>query len=400
MPCPAIPPAAKLVCLAVISLIVQRLFLQFRGPRIGSGAIVMATGIFALDALQQIPVGGRDAVTTLVAIELLVIWAWIAASYVEQAREPTRGKQLADPITRFAVGTWPAATAMVAETTLLGVAGWRPVVWALGLLALMLWAWYLALVLRVLPSLIHPEVRQRVDGTILLPTVATQAVVIWGVVLLPQRTPHWHWLLAAMVGGGAAFYVIGTAVIAVRYLRHRGWRLADDWPNTNCILHGAVSITGLAALTSKALPIGWLPAIWLWAAGMFVVVESAEITRAGLRLREYGLRQGLMAYDVSQWARNFTFGMFYAFTLHLHQNLPAAQGIGWLAGLWRRIAMGGQYVVLALLLAELALLFSHALGAGPARHPLRAPGFGRCKDRRLPRDHLTQFAPHDVHPLR
>ena len=63
----------------------------------------------------------------------------------------------------------------------------------------------------------------------------------------------------------------------------------------------------------------------------------------------------MFTYHVSQWARNFTFGMFYAFTLYLHRSLPAAGGIAQLSTAWSLVANYGQYVVLALLLVEVGL---------------------------------------------
>src|SRR3546814_6209790 len=58
----------------------------------------------------------------------------------------------------------------------------------------------------------------------------------------------------ALVALGYVFYAIGAALVLRRYLRQPGWRLAEDWENPNCILHGAMSITGLAAVMSGAVP--------------------------------------------------------------------------------------------------------------------------------------------------
>jgi hypothetical protein len=65
----------------------------------------------------------------------------------------------------------------------------------------------------------------------------------------------------------------------------------------------------------------------------------------------------VFSYTASQWARNFTFGMFYAFTLRLHNSLGLAGGGGseWLVAVQSFIVGYGQYVVLLLLLVELAL---------------------------------------------
>ncbi|OZS41212.1 hypothetical protein, partial [Photobacterium sanguinicancri] len=53
-----------------------------------------------------------------------------------------------------------------------------------------------------------------------------------------------------------------------------------------------------------------------------------------------------------QWTRNFTFGMFYAFSFELHQQLA---GHGLYLPLLDAVVHWGQYAVLALLLIEITL---------------------------------------------
>ena len=111
-----------------------------------------------------------------------------------------------------------------------------------------------------------------------------------------------------------------------------------------------MSISGLAGILTGVISGPWIVATWLWAAGMFLLVEGIEVARARLRVRLYGWREGLFTYHVSQWARNFTFGMFYAFTLHL--SLATRDAFPWIAMLRAPIVSYGQYVVLGLLLLE------------------------------------------------
>jgi hypothetical protein len=137
-------------------------------------------------------------------------------------------------------------------------------------------------------------------------------------------------------------------------------RLADDWDTTNCIGHGAMAISGLAALVSGTIPVPWIVLAWLWVAGMFVLVESIEIARLVVRVQAYGWRKGVLTYNVSQWARNFTFGMFYAFTLSLATT--DGDAAHWLTDLWALILHYGQYGVLALLSIEIALFLARYAG--------------------------------------
>jgi hypothetical protein len=133
--------------------------------------------------------------------------------------------------------------------------------------------------------------------------------------------------------------------------------LADDWDNTNCIIHGAMAITGNAAVRSGVLPTGLVIGIWVWTAVMFVLVEGIEIGRLVVRVREYGWGRGIFSYNVSQWARNFTFGMFYIFTLLLQSHLGSAPEAGapWLVAIQNGIMAGGQYVVLFFLAVEVGI---------------------------------------------
>jgi hypothetical protein len=325
----------------------------------------MAVGVFTLDALQRFPIPALSTVTQLLTLELIVIWIFIAASYLASWIGRTLNRHTGDPVNRFAIGTWVAGTSVLGEAVLLAVPAWHLLAWALGLITAALWLWFLILAITGFWAITGDSTREHAKGRILLATVSTQSVVIVAVALFPGQIPEWS--AAGVIALGCLFYVIGTGLIAARYLGQRGWRLAEDWDNTNCILHGAVSITGLAIIASAVLRAGWIIAIWLWAASMFVVVESVELARARRRVRAYGWKRGLFSYHVSQWARNFTFGMLYAFTLHLHLSLPGADGSAALAALWTFLVRYGQYVVLALLLVEIALYVS-----GNLRFPNRA----------------------------
>jgi hypothetical protein len=317
----------------------------------------MAIDIFALAALQRMPFPARLA-TQLIALELLIIWTYLALHFLACAVRGTMHHHSGDPVQSFAIGTWVAGTVAVAELVLAGVPQWRAVAAALALVAVLLWLWYLALVARGLRAIIVDRARGGVNGAILLSTVSTQSIVILGPLLEPRQVPRAAW--AVLVILGYLFYVTGLLLIVRHYLRKRGLRLADGWDNTNCIGHGALAISGLAAVVRGAIPVAWIVLTWLWAAGMFVLVESIEIARVVVRVQTYGWRKGVLTYNVSQWARNFTFGMFYAFTSSL--DARDAGAAPWLTGLWALILHYGQYGVLALLSIEIALLLAHYAG--------------------------------------
>jgi hypothetical protein len=85
-----------------------------------------------------------------------------------------------------------------------------------------------------------------------------------------------------------------------------------------------MSMSGLAAVESGALPVIVPLLTWVYVAAVFVAIELIELARAAARCRSLGVRRGLFLYDVSQWSRNFTFGMAYAFTLAFVQKFSAA----------------------------------------------------------------------------
>ena len=53
---------------------------------------------------------------------------------------------------------------------------------------------------------------------------------------------------------------------------------------------------------------------------LLIGVESLEMVRAATRVQKLGWKKGIFTYHISQWSRNFTFGMFYAFTMTMHDN--------------------------------------------------------------------------------
>jgi hypothetical protein len=139
-----------------------------------------------------------------------------------------------------------------------------------------------------------------------------------------------------------------------------------------------MSITGLACAVHGVIPPNVTVAIWLWVLLWFVIVESVEGLRAALRIKRYGLSGGIGVYHVSQWSRNFTFGMFYAFTYFLDlSGSPLAQNHA-LPALKSAVIDYGAWVVLTLLLSESLLFFKAKIRWEKLLLPKKAreyPGF-------------------------
>ncbi|HEX6995651.1 MAG TPA: hypothetical protein VF339_16085 [Gammaproteobacteria bacterium] len=311
----------------------------------------MAIGIFGLASLQRMP--AAPVLSQPLTLGLLLLWAFIAASYVASYRNGTFGEHLASPVGRFAVGTSVAATAVLARMILLGIPDWRSLAALLGLLSAALWIGFLVLAVRSIPTVVARSSAKLVPGVIFLSTVSTQALSLAIMDLFPAQR-YAQRVAVGLIALGAACYVVCAALVARSHLRTTGWSLKDDWDNTNCMLHGAMSITGLALVVSGAAPPQAALALWVYVLAVFVAVEAIELARLLSRIRAYGFRRGAMTYRVTQWSRNFTFGMFYAFTLALTMHGGVAEAET-LAAVQRAVVAYGPYVVLALLVVEIVV---------------------------------------------
>lgn len=350
-------PLSQLLLLVIVTALVRLAVLKPADPPTAAGAAVMAVGIFGLGAFKQMPFPIPNG-AQLITLELLIIWVYIASAFVASYFRGTFGRHVEDPVGCFAIGTWVAGTAVLGRMIATALPEWRDLALFLGAVMLLIWSAYLALIVkRFWQILIGPAaLRHRVTGRILLSTVGTQSVLLLGLSLFPGQVPWW--LAVGIIGLGFIFYALGFVLVVRRYLQQRGWRLADDWDNTNCILHGAISITGLAAVQSNVISGPVLVIMWVWVLAVFIVVEAIELARAWARLQAYGWRRGILTYDVSQWARNFTFGMFYTFTLQLYASgYQPAEPLR-VRALQEAIVTWGHYVVLMLLLIETALFLA------------------------------------------
>ena len=171
-------PLGLLGMLAVLNVVVRFVLLRGLQAPLGAGAAVMAVGIFALAALQELPVP-RAALTRLLALQLTINWAGLALAYALAARRsPGRLLRRDNPGQRFALGTWVAASAVLEEVVLAGVPAWRGFAAALLGLTTLLWLGYMPLVAGGFRHLVAGDEGTHPTGVILLSTVSTQALVL------------------------------------------------------------------------------------------------------------------------------------------------------------------------------------------------------------------------------
>ena len=347
-------PVVELLALAGVTALVRLWLLKPADPPTAAGAAVMAVGIFSLGALQRLP-QPFPSLTPFIAMELLIVWVYIAWRLAACYIGGRFAVHISDPVGCFAVGTWVAGTTVTASLVNSSIPEWRALAVTLDLVGLFLWVWYVWLITRKFRVIAAGGAGTRVTGRILLSTVSTQALLVAAEQIFPGQTAGW--ISLGLIGLGLMYYFVGLALVIRRYAWQKGWGLAEDWDNTNCIIHGAMSITGLASVQSGVVPLWLVVGMWLWAAIMLLGVEAIEVARLWVRVREYGWQRGVFTYNVSQWARNFTFGMFYTFTLHLWAVLDSAAGpsAAWLVAAQEGVVVWGPWVVLLFLLVELGL---------------------------------------------
>lgn len=336
-------PFALFAILFLFSYGIYHRYFRLIMPIAESGNIVMALGIAAITCLPQF--GFPPFMLLVSALLLLIIWLFIAVrllqAYLRQELELTFWSQ------RFSVGTWVAATVIVVlfvdqvESTLHGF------IVFLGLIAVIIYVRYWI----TIGSFVKKSIRKRfhlpVDGTILLTVIATQAIVLLLGELFRDDLPLS--LYQSFILLGVFLYLCALVLMARYFLVIRHSTFVAIWPNANHIMYGALAITGLAMLRTDAFSGHVLALVWWLAAFFLFTVMMIEMARLVIRVKLKGWRKGIFVYTTSQWARNFTVGMFYTFTFE-YDNLSYS-----VSPLAEVVAHYGQYAVALLLVIELMI---------------------------------------------
>ncbi|MGP4072645.1 hypothetical protein ACTWQB_08840 [Piscibacillus sp. B03] len=316
-----------------------------------SGAIIMANGIFLYGGIQAFPIIdaylGKVLAIFLLIAWVLIYWRLTIQFFQREFLEPF----LNNPIQSFTIGTWIAGVSVLCNVLLKYFPQTLPFLQGMAMINVALWAIFLVTVIKSFKKIIVED-NPAVHGVILLSTVGTQSIVI-----LVKNLFGWIPLVVveSLIILGVVFYLLGLYLLIRRYILSQ-WTLIHDWKNTNCIIHGALSITGLAIVTSQLFSTNFIIWFWFLVLVLLIIVESVELVRAYKRIKTLGFVQGVWNYHVSQWSRNFTFGMFFAFTLALNLSpiyqLPdvLSQFQIWLLPIWAK-------VVLLSLILELWLFF-------------------------------------------
>ncbi|WP_138419442.1 hypothetical protein [Aquibacillus sediminis] len=286
-----------------------------------SMATVMALGIITQGVISNYFGSNNieEYTKTLCTINL-ALWMAFATSYlISCTKRKFTEIHLNNPINRFGIGTW------IAGTSICGILVHRQflelaiVSQILLFINFVFWLMYIGVCFVALRDISRQNLKKEVHGVIFLTTVSTQSIVLL-MNTVYNEVPKW--VNVSMITMGICFYVIAAYLIMDRYLRNfNSFSIKDDWKNTNCIIHGATSITGLACLFSSSINHQIIIFIWFFTLIIFLSVELIETIRLISRIKSYGVSKGILIYDVSQWSRVFTFGMFYTFTFIVATNI-------------------------------------------------------------------------------
>jgi hypothetical protein len=341
-------PTANFLILLAISEIMRRLFIK--KPQISSsaGSIIMAIGIFSLFALTRLPFS-TVSMERFVALELLIIGMYLVGSGIKKYR---MGILMLSPEDQFGIGTWVAGSSILAILFSNMLPTWKVVIWILALLAFFIWLIYLGWLCINLSKMLAKRIKNQ-TGIILLSTVSTQSIVILLNTIFKNLVPIV--INQTIILIGVLFYSVGIFIIVRSFIQTRIKNLIINWSNTNSIIHGALSITGLASIVTHSVNNKLIIATWIVASWLFVLVEAISVIRIFYRIKTLGWIKGVFVYDITQWARIFTYGMYYAFTISVFREVLFKNEI------MNIVVLYGQYIVLSILLIEIILFLQSAI---------------------------------------
>jgi hypothetical protein len=320
-----------------------------------SGAIVMALGVFSLNIGPQL--SQYSLWYKIFAFFSLTIWAFLMVSYfVSVLTGNFRKLHYRHPIRRFRIGTWIASTSVTVIIISKYFPEFERIVIPLVMLNTLLWLFFAYISFKSIIKLWVKKTTLHLNGVLLLTTVSTQSLVLMYNNVWDQFS-GFTYVNAVLIGIGFIFYFACTGLIIRSYMRN-SWTLENDWIAPNCILHGALSIIGSAAVISGTFSYRQGLIFWVIVLLLFICLEAAEVVRGVRRVRIYGFRNGLAVYDSSQWARIFTFCMFYTFTEKAYTNSVFSSGLA--SASQQLILIYGKWVVALLVAAEISLV-AHAL---------------------------------------
>src|SRR5690625_7931520 len=196
----------------------------------------MANGIFLMGAVEAFPLLDNLLGKYLDSILLIVLMIIYIKLSIQFFRRNFLIPYLRHPVDSFTIGTWIAGVSLLCNVLLTYFPEILIMTQAIALLNTVLWLFFLVNCFHNFNRIIGRELEYGVHGAILLSTVGTQSIII----LLNNaffQFPSYFiiWIIVL----GLLFYILGIIQMIKGYLIRQNWTLADNWANTNCIIHCA-----------------------------------------------------------------------------------------------------------------------------------------------------------------
>jgi len=292
-------------------------------------ALVMATGVIAVAASEL----GVPVVPQLLGVLNVVAYAVLVT--LEAARLIRSPREVFTELTEHVSG--PGFFTVVAATAVLGsqvVTLWNAwtvaqVLWVASALLWLVLSYTIFAALTIKEN--KPSLEKGISGGWLLAVVATQAVVVLGMVIAPvvpaTAVPYLHFACLALWSWGGMLYVLTMALIFYRY---EFFALSpQDLSPPYWISMGAMAISTLAGtmllaageagashLLASLTPVTKGASVLFWATGTWWIPLLVVLGVWRHVARRFPLR-----YEVSYWGMVFPLGMYALCTLHLADAL-------------------------------------------------------------------------------
>lgn len=340
------PIVAFLLLLLITHLIYLRFFTA-KVPTIASGSIIMALAAFSLDSLQQL--GFPYFLLLYVALEILIIGLYLGLCLIQIILEDELYLQKISY--ELALGTWIVGISLIVlllnqvDRTLIGFVA------LLSVIAFSLFAYYLLIIYKWLRTFFGNSVQLQATGLVLIPALSVQAMTLLLSELFHEELPTLVYEI--FISFGLVLYLIGL-IFLIRYFAFaRKNRIVLSWVNENSLIHGVLSLTGIAMINALNFPDWSIYYLWYLTFTVFLTLAVISCLRLSARFKYKKYEDAIGIYHNSQWYRVFSFAAFYTFSISAYEYEYSSDA------LIAFIASYGQYIVAIVMLFQLFLLMRY-----------------------------------------
>lgn len=335
------------ILLFLVSYHIRQRYLRGCYSTTSAAVVVMAIGLFALSVLPFFP-PEIAILRPYFTLELLIIWFFIAESYIQCYLHQHFYIHTRNILNHFNIGTWIISTVYLSLLWFKSFSGLDEVGIFLALIAVCVWIEYMHIMINDLHVVVRNPIGMKLTGSIFLLTVSIQSIAILLNSVLDTSFPLPIFIILIILG--FFYYAVCFILLLKNYFQAHFHHVIVDWPHSNSLLHGALSITGLACLKTGDVSPAVIVSTWIAAAILFVLVEGIALLSMLFNIVKEGAKAALWKYDLSQWVRSYAYGLFFAFSIAIERmQFPLLKPVTFF------IIQYGKYVIAGLLLVEVVL---------------------------------------------